>query len=184
MPPVQAWSSLTSPISPDQKISHAVFVPSWFQPWLPIWVATLYFAAASASSCASQTVRVKRLLAVDVLAVLHGEQRHRRVHVIGGGDHHRVDVLALGLEHLAVIFVLLGRSGTARSRGRSARRPRRTARRCSRSRRRRRESRDRERRPPPPRYSASRSATCSPSHASEGVLPNPPVGTAPASSVP
>ena len=49
----------------------------------------------------------QRFLAVDVLAVLHGEPRDRRVHVIGRGDHHRVDVLALGLEHLAIVFVLI-----------------------------------------------------------------------------
>ena len=48
------------------------------------------------------------LLAIDVLAVLHGEQRNGRVHVIGGGDHHRIDVLALRLEHLAIVFVLPG----------------------------------------------------------------------------
>src|SRR5215467_1618455 len=89
MPPVQVWSSLTSPISPDHRISHAVLVPSWFQPWFPRGSG-------------------QGLLAIDVLAVLHGEQRHRRMHVIRGCDHYRVEVLRLGLEHLAIVLVLFG----------------------------------------------------------------------------
>ena len=62
--------------------------------------------------------------------MLHGEQRDRRVHVIGRGDHHGVDVLTFGLEHLAIIFVLLRLRVLLRSPGRNASRLRRTARRC------------------------------------------------------
>ena len=46
------------------------------------------------------------LLDVDVLAGIHGRDRDRRVHVIGGGDDDRVDVLLL-LEHLAIVAILL-----------------------------------------------------------------------------
>ena len=48
-----------------------------------------------------------RLLDVDVLAGPQRGQRDRRVHVVGRGDHHRVDVLAL-VEHHAVVLELLG----------------------------------------------------------------------------
>src|SRR6185436_15700691 len=47
----------------------------------------------------------QRLLHVDVLAEIHRRGRDRRVHVIGRGDDHRVDVLLL-VEHLAVVAVL------------------------------------------------------------------------------
>src|ERR1035438_2908749 len=41
---VQAWTSLTSPISPDQKISQATRVASCEYPWLPLLVATWDFS--------------------------------------------------------------------------------------------------------------------------------------------
>ena len=49
----------------------------------------------------------QRLLAVDVLAHLHGHDADHGVQVVGRGSHHRVDVL-LGFEHLAEIGVVLG----------------------------------------------------------------------------
>ena len=48
-----------------------------------------------------------RLLDVNVLAGAEGGQGDRGVHVVGRGDHHRVDVFALVEEH-AVVAVLLG----------------------------------------------------------------------------
>ena len=47
----------------------------------------------------------ERLLAVHVLAVLHREQGDGGVQMIGRGDHHGIDVLALFVEQLAKIFV-------------------------------------------------------------------------------
>src|ERR1039458_4245411 len=55
---VQACTSVTLPISPDQTISATWRVPSLEYPWLPIWVATLYLLAASINLRASQIVRV------------------------------------------------------------------------------------------------------------------------------
>src|SRR5271156_3773384 len=55
---VTACTSVTLPISPDQTISQAVLWPSCEYPWLPICVATLYLAAASASRRASHGVLV------------------------------------------------------------------------------------------------------------------------------
>ena len=45
-------------MAPDQTISAATRLHSCEKPWLPIWVATLYLAAASSSRRASQGVRV------------------------------------------------------------------------------------------------------------------------------
>ena len=56
--PIHACTSRTSPISPDQMISQATRVASCEYPWLPIWVATLYFRAASVSRRASVAMRV------------------------------------------------------------------------------------------------------------------------------
>ena len=49
----------------------------------------------------------QRLLAMDMLAHLHGRDAHDGVLVIRGGHHHGVDVL-LGFEHLAEIPVQFG----------------------------------------------------------------------------
>ena len=46
----------------------------------------------------------ERLLHVDVLAPVHRRKRDRRVHVIGRGHDHRVDVLLL-VEHVPVVAV-------------------------------------------------------------------------------
>ena len=48
-----------------------------------------------------------RLLHIDMLARAQRRQRDRRVHVVGRGDHHRLDVLPL-LQHHAVILEPLG----------------------------------------------------------------------------
>ncbi len=55
---VEMCASVTSPMAPDQTISAATRLHSCEKPWLPICVATLYFAAASISRRASQGVRV------------------------------------------------------------------------------------------------------------------------------
>ncbi len=52
---VQTWTSLTGPIVPARMISTAVRRPFSAVPWLPIWVATLYFLAASRICRASKT---------------------------------------------------------------------------------------------------------------------------------
>ena len=49
----------------------------------------------------------QRFLHIDMFAQVHGRERDVRVHVIGRGHHHRVDVLLL-LQHLAVVGVALG----------------------------------------------------------------------------
>ena len=49
----------------------------------------------------------ERLLAEHVLLELHGRQGDRGVHVVRGSDHYRIEVLALALEHLAIVLVLL-----------------------------------------------------------------------------
>ena len=46
-------------MAPLHTISAATRLHSCEKPWLPIWVATLYFTAASFSSRASQGVRVR-----------------------------------------------------------------------------------------------------------------------------
>ena len=46
----------TSPISPFQIHSQILRTPSPEAPWLPIWVATLYFAASLVSRRDSYTV--------------------------------------------------------------------------------------------------------------------------------
>ena len=50
----------------------------------------------------------QRLLAVDVLAHLHGHDRGRGVRVVGRADGDGVDLLAHLREHLAEVVVLLG----------------------------------------------------------------------------
>ena len=48
-----------------------------------------------------------RLLDIDVLPGAEGRHRDRGVHVVGRGDHHRVDVLPLVQEH-PIVAELLG----------------------------------------------------------------------------
>ena len=50
----------------------------------------------------------ERLLAVDVLAQLHGRQADRCVHMVGNADDDRVDLPVQRIEHLAVIAESLG----------------------------------------------------------------------------
>ena len=45
----------------------------------------------------------QRLLAIDVLSVLNGQHRRRRMVMVGRGDKHRVDLLVHGVEHPPVI---------------------------------------------------------------------------------
>ena len=47
----------------------------------------------------------QRLLAIDVLAQLHRAHRDGRVHVVGRGDVHRVNVLGLLVQQLAPVLV-------------------------------------------------------------------------------
>ena len=183
MLPVQACTSRTSPISPDHRISQAVFGALMVEPLVAHLGRDLIFRRG-----VGQQVRFPRgarqgLFAVDVLAVLHAQQRDGGVQVIGSGDHHRVDVLALLVEHLAEVFVLLClgysvKHGAALTSSTSqsatmfsvAAAP---ARICG------------------PRVPTPMAAIFSfslndlyPNAGSEGVLPNPPEGTAPASSDP
>ena len=57
-PPFHECTSVMSPISSFHIYSQAMRVATEEYPWLPIWVATLYFRAALASSRASQIVAV------------------------------------------------------------------------------------------------------------------------------
>ena len=57
----------------------------------------------------------QRLLAVDVLAHLHGHDGGRGVRVVGRADRHGVDLLAHLVEHLAVVDVTFWPSGTSRA---------------------------------------------------------------------
>ena len=55
---VQTWASLTGPMRPSWTSSTARRSPFSAEPWLPIWVQTPYFFAASLSTRASKTVCV------------------------------------------------------------------------------------------------------------------------------
>src|ERR1700757_3674483 len=46
----------------------------------------------------------QRLLHIDMLAMLHGEDGGRSMHMIGDTNDYRVDVAALLLDHFAEIF--------------------------------------------------------------------------------
>jgi hypothetical protein len=47
----------------------------------------------------------ERLLAVDVLAESHRADTHRRVHVVGCGNVHTVDLVGFLLQHLAPVLI-------------------------------------------------------------------------------
>ncbi len=55
----------------------------------------------------------QRLLAIDVLAQLHGRHRGHGMGVVGRGDQDRVDLAVHFVEHLAEIDVALGLAGTS-----------------------------------------------------------------------
>ena len=72
----------------------------------------------------------QRLLAVDVLALLHGRDGRDRVVMVGRGDHHGVDPLVQLVEHLAEVAEPLGLGIVLEAPGRRSPSPHRTGRRC------------------------------------------------------
>ena len=77
-------------------------------------------------------IMAQGLLAVDVLAHFDSHHRRHRVQVVRRRDRHSVDVLVLGLQHLAEVLVLLRARGACRSWPPCAcSNRRRTGRRCS-----------------------------------------------------
>ena len=67
---------------------------------------------AMLAGCFGEHSRLKnrvceRLLTIDVFTALHRPHRRRGMRMVGGGNDHRVDIVALLVEHLAVVFVLL-----------------------------------------------------------------------------
>ena len=88
---------------PDATNSAAPLKCSMLRRCVPTWTTRLCLRAASRMALPLVNRLAERLLDVDVLARLAGENRHARVPVIGSRDHHRVDLLIV--EHAAeVVF--------------------------------------------------------------------------------
>ena len=120
---VQAWTSVTLPISPDQIISAHCRVPSLEYPGCPsAWRPCISLPPASAAAlprwCASAASGTKTCLPRSMRPM-----RRRAVHEVGNGHDHRVDVLLLLVEHLAEVFVLRAPFQTACKSARRACRP-------------------------------------------------------------
>ena len=72
---------------------------------MPICVTTRLPAGKLSQLPRFVKVMGQRLLAIDVLAQLQRAHGDRRVHVVGGGDIHRVYALAFLIEQLAPVLV-------------------------------------------------------------------------------
>ena len=85
-----------------------VLARSEAMPCVPICVASFFSRGEAGHPPRLVDAPGERLLAVDMLAQLHGRQAHRRVHMVGNADDDRVDLLVHRIEHLAVIAEPLG----------------------------------------------------------------------------
>jgi hypothetical protein len=106
--PVQAWTSFTTPISPDQKIVRGYPRRIMGVTLIPHLGGDLILLRRARQQARFPGGPRQRFLDVDVLPELHAPQGGGGVHVVWSPDDHRVDALPLFVEHLPEVLILLG----------------------------------------------------------------------------